>query len=94
MTRIHHRIQKLEASKAAGTFARSWTGMFAEIERYALSELPVGDRGIIEAMIASSFSGPELDCREEIWKRWEVAWASATMRLGCPIAISANDLLL
>ena len=94
MTRIHHRIQKLEASKAARTFARSWTGMFAEVERYALSKLAVADRTIIEAMIASSFGAPELDGREEIWRRWEVAWASATMRLGCPIAISANDLLL
>ena len=94
MTRLHHRVRKLEASKVAGALVRSWTGMFGEVGQFAFSKLTASDQGVVEAITARRFGSPELNREGEIWKRWEVVFASAITELGCPLAISANDLLL
>ena len=68
--------------------------MFAEVEHLALNKFPPADRDVIPGMMSRRCAGPGIDSVAAIWERWEVAFADAVSELGCPVAISAADMLL
>jgi hypothetical protein len=68
--------------------------MFAEVEHLALNKFPPADRDVIQSMLSRRRVGSAIDSPEGTWQRWEVAFANAVSELGCPLAISAADMLL
>ena len=94
MTRLCQRVRKLEAHGAECATGTSWTKMFAEVEHLALNKFPPADRDVIQGMMSRRCASPGIDYPAAIWEGWEVAFADAVSELGCPVAISAADMLL
>jgi hypothetical protein len=90
MKRLSKRLKKLEASMSAPLANFS----FDELERTTLNKLPVADRDLARAALASSDLRALREAYPAVWARWEQALREAIDELRFPFDIYIADFLV
>jgi hypothetical protein len=71
-----------------------WNNGFARVQSVALANLDPADRNQFLPFITHPHASGRIDFDGPLWVRWESAFAEAVAETGCPIAITATDILL
>jgi len=90
VTAICRRVRTLEATVSAPT----WSNPFFEAQNLALNRMSSPEREILKAVITHAHDAPKIDFNGDLWRRWEAVFADAVVEARCPVALSANDMLL